>query len=167
MSDEKAAEEAPAPERASEEFKQRLSPGGEMATPMTPEEILAAANAAKKNRWLAIFIQLCRCERFLKFVEMNYVIQDRIDEKTQSIETAVYENPRAIGPPLSRAQVGKMLSVLKMYNCRKPDEALKRLLVTMGQPDDAPAIITSATQKDVQEAAEQVAEQIDLKGKLD
>jgi hypothetical protein len=141
--------------RASDEFKARLSPGGEIASPQTPEEILAQANAAKKNRWLAIFIQLSRCERFLKFVEANYVIQDKIDEETKAIETSVYESPRAVGPPLSRAQIGKMLATLKMYNCRKPDEALKRILSTLGQMDDAPAIITSASSKDVEEAAKQ------------
>jgi len=151
------------PTRASEQFKSRLSPGGEIASPMTPEDIIAYANAAKKNRWLAIFIQLSRCERFLKFVEANYVIQDKIDEETKSIETAVYENPRAVGPPLSRAQVGKMLAILKMYNCRKSDEALKRILATLGQEEDAPKIITSASTKDVKEAAAQTV----LKDKLD
>src|SRR4051812_17764390 len=68
-------EEVPEGERSSDAFKERLDPGQQhIANPLPPEDLLAMVGAQKKNRWLAIFIQLSRCERFLKFVEMNYVI---------------------------------------------------------------------------------------------
>lgn len=151
------------PARASEAFKSRLSPGGEIASVQTPEEILAAANAAKKNRWLAIFIQLSRCERFLKFVEMNYVIQDKIDEATNTIETSVYENPRAVGPAMQRAQHAKIYALLKMYGTRHADKVYKELMAVLGQNEDKPALISSANQADLDDAVKQAS----LKVKLD
>lgn len=157
-------EGTPEQNRSSQEFKDRLSPSGEIANPIPPEEILAQLNAAKKNRWLAIFIQLSRCERFLKFIERNYVIRDKIDHENQTIETQVFENPAAVGPELTTVQIAKIYSLLKMYNTRHPKVVLTEILKTLGQEKSSPTIIPSATNKDVKEA---VGDAEILKKKLD
>lgn len=130
---------------------------------MTPERLLQEVNGAKKERWLAIFLQLARSSRFIQFVERNFVIQDRIDEAKKQISTVVYENPRVVGPSLSKTQVAKIFTLLKTYSTRHPEKVLKDILATLGQPDAAPSIIASASEDDVKVAASQS----ELKGALD
>lgn len=141
--------------KSSEDFKQRLDPCGIIPTPKEPEELLDDANETVKNRWLAVFIQLARCERFLKFVEANYQIVDRIDDENKTITTIVLQNNKAVGPPLELAQTAKIYALLKMYNCRNSQKAMNDILKVLAQDEDTPSIITSATEKDVDEAADE------------
>jgi len=140
----------------------QLDPTGEFMKDMSPEQLLAEVNATKRDRWLGIFIQLAKSERYLQFVERNYVIQDRIDEEKKQISTVVYENPRAVGPNLTRPQVAKMLAILKTYGTRKPEKVLQELLTTLGQPDAAPTIITGVDETDLKAAIDQSALKKDL-----
>lgn len=139
----------------------QLDPTQDLEKQRTPEQLMAEVGAAKKNRWLGIFIQLARSDRFLQFVERNYVIQDRIDEDKKQITTVVYENPRAMGPSLSGPQKARMFTVLKTFNTRKPEKAFAEIMAVLGQ--EHTGIIPSANEADVQEAAKVV----DLKKDLD
>jgi hypothetical protein len=139
----------------------QLDPTGDLAKAASPEELMSSVNVAKKNRWLGIFIQLSRSERFLKFVERNFVIQDRIDEEKKQISTVVFENPRAVGPDLTAVQKAKIYNLLKTYGARHPEKVFSEVLKTLG--DEHVGVIPSATESDVKEAAKGA----DLKTDLD
>jgi hypothetical protein len=140
----------------------QIDPTGDMK-PIPPDELISNVGASVLDRWLEIFIQLCRSERFLKFVERNFVIQDRIDDEKKQVLTVIYENPKAVGPGLTKPQVAKIHSLLKTYSCRHPQRVLTEILNTLGQEDVKPSIIPSASASDVEEAVKQV----DLKKEMD
>jgi hypothetical protein len=156
--------------RASSEFKSRLNgqvpddKPGHLNSPQPPEEVLAAASEYKKARWLSIFIQLSRCERFLKFTEMNYQIVDKIDEEKKTIDTTVYENPRAVGPPMEPRQRAKLYQLLRTHNAQHPQKLFQEIIDLFSQNEEKSALIPSATAADVAAAA---GDQDDLKKKLD
>lgn len=100
------------------------------------EEVLARTNEAKKDRWLAIFIQLNNSRRFRTFLENNFVIADKIDDE-QQVETVVIENPIAVGPALTLDQVTAVFSTLKLANCPRPKETCDKIFACLGQEDNA------------------------------
>lgn len=120
--------------------KDRIMAGApETEGDLSPEEVLAQATTAAKDRWIGIFVQLANSHRFNKFLEDNYIIQDRIDAEKQTIETLVIERPIAVGPALSSAQLTEMQTLLKLSKCQHPEGVFEALLKLLGQ--DGPSII--------------------------
>lgn len=138
-----------------ENIKDRIDPLKAIADDKSPEEILKDSNEVNKNRWLAIFIQLSRSKRFVKFIEANYKILDRVDEEKKTIDTLVYENPKAVGPPLELVQTAKIFTLLKMYSTRHPQKVLKEILNVLDQNNESNSVISSATSQDIDKAVEE------------
>ena len=125
---------------------------------LTPDEVMDRASDAAKDRWIGIFVQLTNSHRFNKFLEDNYVIQDKIDEEKKTIETLVIEKPIAIGPQLSSAQLNEIRTLLKISGAKHPEGVFSAILKLLGQ--DGPTII-EATTGSIEELCGS------LKGKLD
>ncbi len=102
-----------------------------------PEEVLAAASDAAKDRWIGIFVQLTNSHRFNTFLEDNFIIQDRIDEEKKTIETLVVEKPLAVGPPLSPTQLTELRTLLKIANCTQPEKVFESVLKLLGQEENS------------------------------
>jgi hypothetical protein len=142
-------------DQSNETVKDRIDPLKAITDDKSPEAILQDSNEVNKNRWLAIFIQLTRSQRFVKFIESNYKILDRVDEEKKTIDTMVYENPKAVGPPLELVQTAKIFTLLKMYNTRHPQKVLKEILGVLDQNNDGTSVISSATSQDIDKAVEE------------
>lgn len=109
---------------------------------LTPEQILESASAVRKDRWLAIFIELSRSPRFAKFVEDNYVISDGIDEENRVITTTVVEKPLSVGPRLSPVQLVNLGSLLMKSGCTDVSATVDAVIKLLGQ--EAGALISVA-----------------------
>jgi len=124
-----------------------------------PEDILDQAGAAKKELWLAIFLQLNRSARFTKFVEDNYDIQHAIDDEKKTVGVMVVEKPVAKGPALTGPQLAKIATTLHAAGCKSPRDTLQSLLKILAQEDNNTPSIVPATEADMKKVA-------DLKKKL-
>lgn len=127
------------------EMKERLLAGAKTTDgDVDPEEVLAAASDLSKDRWLSILLQLVNSHRFTKFIEDNYVIQDRIDEEEKTIETVVIENPVATGPQLTSGQLSEIETLIRLSGCKHPNGVFKGIMKILGQEPEDKKLIVSA-----------------------
>lgn len=108
-----------------------------------PEEDLATASESTKNRWLSIFIQLAKSKRFIHFVENNYDIKDFIDDEKKTITTLVIERPVVVGPAITVDQLRHMMKVLTNHRCKKPSDALHKIMEYLGQKKASQVLLAS------------------------
>jgi hypothetical protein len=130
---------------------------------LDPNTVLAQANQAMKERWLAILIQFHNSKRYTDFIDNNFEIRDYINEEDKTIQTLVVEKPTAVGPKLAPGQIVKIHKLLTEHKAENVTDLVTKLFSILGQDEDVVNLIASANMDDVQAAAVQA----NLKGKLD
>ena len=125
---------------------------------LSAEEVAEQANEAKKERMLAIFLQLMESSRFRKFVDDNFVIGDAINDETKTITTCVVEKPVAVGPRMAPKQLFAMKKLLVNHGVKDEDKAFYELCALLGQDPSTQSSIVIDT--DV-EAAKNLKDKLD------
>lgn len=102
---------------------------------MSEEETSKELEEFKKERWLYIFSELSKSERFKHFVEDNFNITDNIDHEKQEITTLIVEKPVSVGPPITNVQKAQMLLILNslVNKLLTPQSAADRIYSLLGQ----------------------------------
>ena len=126
------------------------------------EQELTPEQKAKQARDLEICRYLLKSERFVRFVDDNYLIQQKIDHDKKTVELVVLEKPVAVGPPLTSEQVTGILGVLKAAKCPDAIEVADAIMAILGQQDrEHRRIITGVSEADIRELSKDAKKKLD------
>jgi hypothetical protein len=131
----------------------KLNPAGDPDDELEPDEVIAEANEAMKDRWISILLQLSNSQRFATFVSSNFDIIDQIDDETKTIETYVIEKPTSVGPPLTMNQLWQLRKAIQFSGAKHVNSLFRDVMAVLGQTP--PDVIATATDADVTAAIEQ------------
>ena len=103
---------------------------------LTPDEIKARAEQAKKDFYLAIFIQLNGFQRYQNFVEKNYNIEKGVDENSHQIHVRVSEKPELAQPIyISKSHIFAAHAACKRMGVKHPAPLLNLLVSVFSTPN--------------------------------
>lgn len=110
----------------------------EKITMKTVEEHLESLSEADKTYYLTIFLLLNQSERFLKFVEDNYVIGKFVDDDNgETVSLQVTEKPATRDLNLTLNEQFRMMTVLKAAGVEQATNVLNKLMnVITGNYDE-------------------------------
>lgn len=105
---------------------------------LSPEQV-AKFEAKQKELWLQMLGQFMDSERFVDFIENNYLIQDIIDDENKTVTRRVMEKPTVVGPRLSPTQMKDIYLACSSAGVLDTVKLVGKLLIILGQ--EAPSII--------------------------
>lgn len=130
------------------------------------DEVTGKTEEAKRIFWSQALMKLTESQRFLEFIDRNYVIGIHKDEETKTVEVRVVEKPVISGPPLSAEQRFKLHVACLRSGAKDPMTLMNHIFKLLGQEPPS-KIISSVDDAELKRAVAEAEAQDALKKGLD